>query len=154
MTTKIDASTTSGLITNADNSGILELQSGGVTRTTVDSNGTRVNSGSLGYGVGTGGTVTQLTSKTTAVTINKATGRITTSNSALAAGARTAFTVNNSLCGTGDTPVVAIVASTNYLVQTYFTANGNFGIAIENITGDLLSEAININFAIIKGATS
>lgn len=43
--------------------------------------------GGIGYQTGSGGTVTQATSKSTAVTLNKLSGRITLNAEALAAGA-------------------------------------------------------------------
>lgn len=55
-----------------------------------------------------GGAVTQLTNKATGVTINKATGQITTAAAALAAGAEVTFRVTNSAVKATDVPVVAI----------------------------------------------
>ena len=39
MASIINATTTGGLVTSADNSGILQLQSGGVTKATISSSG-------------------------------------------------------------------------------------------------------------------
>jgi hypothetical protein len=58
--------------------------------------------GGMGYASGTGGTVTQLTSKSTAVALNKLCGQITMHNAALAAGARVSFVVTNSTVGASD----------------------------------------------------
>ena len=55
---------------------------------------------SLGYGAGAGGTVTQATSKSTAVTLNKPTGKITMNNAALAANTTVQFNLNNNLIAT------------------------------------------------------
>jgi hypothetical protein len=111
----------------------------------------------LGYGTGSGGTVTQATDKTTAVTLNKPTGRITMNSSALAAGAVTQFAVNNSLVAATDVPVVTLVGGVadfkNYNMWTYCAA-GVFYIVIKNISAGSLSEGVIINFAIIKGATA
>ena len=54
-------------------------------------------SSTLGYGTDAGGTVTQATSKSTAVTLNKPCGQITMNNAALAANTSVAFLFNNSL---------------------------------------------------------
>ena len=113
---------------------------------------------SLGYGIGAGGAVTQSTSKSTAVTLNKPCGQITMNNAALAAGAEVSFTVNNTLVTTSDSvlisPLWATVNPNNYQCRLTYVGGGAFGIAVKNISAGSLSEALIINFAIIKGATS
>ncbi|MFW9602461.1 MAG: hypothetical protein ACMV1B_09090 [Prevotella sp.] len=111
--------------------------------------------GGLGYGTGAGGTVTQLTSKSTAVTLNKPTGKIITSNSALASGVYISFTVNNTLVT--DKDVVILTGHSfgyNYRIEINSIANGYFAIRIANVTAGSLSEALVINFTVIKGATA
>lgn len=111
--------------------------------------------GGLGYGFGAGGTVTQSTSKSTAVTLNKPCGQITMNNAALAAGASVSFQVNNTLVLSTDTVVVTAYNNANYRVEPmYVVGGGNFGIRVTNVTGGSLAEALQINFAIIKGASS
>ena len=58
----------------------------------------------MGYasGIGAGGSVTQSTSKSTAVTINKPCGQITLHNASLAAGATVQFNLSNSYIGAYD----------------------------------------------------
>lgn len=112
--------------------------------------------GGLGYGTGAGGTVTQLTSKSTAVTLNKPCGRITMHNAALAAGATASFILFNSLMGSSDTLTLSIpnlIANdiANYKV-TYNLYNGGALIFVTNVSGSTLSEAISINFNVHKGA--
>lgn len=114
--------------------------------------------GGLGYGTGAGGTVTQATSKGTAVTLNRPTGQITTNNSALAAGAEVVFQFNNSVIGAGDN-IIVTTGNSLALFSNYEIRAGGFGpggcfIALKNVTGGSLSEAVVINFAIIKGAAS
>jgi hypothetical protein len=115
-------------------------------------------SGGLGYGAGSGGTVTQATSKTTAVTLNKPTGQITMNNAALAAATSVTFTLNNSLLTAQDTLIVnhSTTGGTSgaYLVATLTVGAGTVVIRVTNITGGSLSEAAVINFAIIKGITT
>ena len=108
----------------------------------------------LGYGPGAGGTVTQATSKSTAVTLNKPCGRITTHNNTLAAGASVLFAVNNTVFEENDLLILSPVGSINYRVEPAFSSSGQFGIRLTNVTGGSLSDAVVINFAIIKGATS
>ncbi|MEQ1572787.1 MAG: hypothetical protein ABL993_00940 [Vicinamibacterales bacterium] len=116
------------------------------------------SAGTLGYGTGAGGTVTQITSKATSVTLNKACGTIVTHNAALAAGATVYFNVANSLLSGADTVVANHDLSGSGGAQAYRLEverfSTGFVIGITNITAGSLSEALTINFAVIKGATS
>ena len=111
----------------------------------------------IGYVTGAGGTVTQLTSKSTGVTINKICGAITTSNAALAAGAEVKITVTNSMVAATDVVALSIKSggtSGSYLLTVGAVAAGSFDIVISNASAGSLSEALVINFAIIKAVTS
>ena len=112
----------------------------------------------LGYGTGSGGTVTQATSKSTAVTLNKPTGQITMNAAALAAGASVVFAVGNTTVGSSDVVVVngfsGGVDPVNYRVEAPSVVASNFYIRVTNISAGSLSQALVINFAIIKGATA
>lgn len=107
----------------------------------------------LGYGAGSGGTVTQLTSKSTAVTLNKPSGEVITHNAALAAGASVVFIINNSLVGTYDTSIV-VSRNGNYDAKTIVTTNGTIYVKITNVSSISLSESVPINFTVLKGANS
>jgi hypothetical protein len=115
------------------------------------------NTFGLGYGTGAGGTVTQATSKATPVTLNKPTGRITMNGAALAAGASAGFSFLNSLFGAADnlvvTPDFTSGGGGNYRVQT-FAATGGPLILVTNISAASRSDALILNFVIIKGAAS
>lgn len=121
--------------------------------------GTVVRSTStLGYTTGAGGTVTQLTSKATPVTINKLSGRVTTHNAELARDTTVNFVVNNSLV-TEDDVVVACVHSGAtlgvYELDVDAVANGSFTLALRNHQASSdYSEAVAINFVVIKGAVT
>lgn len=109
-----------------------------------------------GYTTGAGGSVTQSTNKSTAVTINKPCGRITTHAENLATGAVVGFTVNNSLV-TADSVIVLTPKDGNgykYRFSVYSVNNGSFIVAVKNDTAGDLAEAIPLNFAIIKGVVS
>ena len=112
----------------------------------------------LGYGTGAGGTVTQATNKSTGVTLNKPTGQITMNNEALAAGGEVQFQVNNTLVSTSDTILVtqsgAAINTQAYQIRCAAVGSSAFWISVKNLTGGSLSDALPINFAIIKGATS
>lgn len=105
----------------------------------------------LGYGTGSGGTVTQATSKSTAVTLNKPTGQITLNGSALAAGAEAVFVLNNTIVTAVDAVVVQS-SNGNYLVRAYGSSAGTVNIGVKNNTGGSLSETPVLYFYVIKGA--
>lgn len=116
--------------------------------------------GQIGYNTGSSSTapssVTQITSKSTGVTINASVGQIVTINSALAAAAEVAFVVTNSAISAYDVPVVAIASGAatagTYLLSVAAVAAGSFTIVITNASTGSLSEALTINFATIHVA--
>ena len=110
----------------------------------------------LGYGTGAGGTVTQATSKATAVTLNKPCGVITTNTAELAAGASVVFTFNNSLLTVGSVVIVNTGQSfgDRYRVEAFAVQASLCGIRVTNIIGSAVSDALTVNFAIIQGATA
>jgi len=133
---------------------------GGAEAMRIDSSGNVLvtNVAGLGYGTGSGGTVTQATSKSTAVTLNKPTGVITMNNAALAANTTVAFSCTNSIAAAIDTVVLTPLTSTIDMSQYQWGAAmngaGTIQIYLRNITAGPLSHAVVFNFAIIKGATS
>lgn len=113
-----------------------------------------MSSGSIGYknGVGAGGIVTQLTSKTTAVTINKYSGTIVTHNELLAAGASAIFDVNNSnINGLSGVIVGVVRTNNNYSARVISISAGRFSVELTNRTASDLSDAVSISFNIIAG---
>ena len=116
--------------------------------------------GQIGYNTGSSSTapssVTQITSKSTGVTINASVGQIVTINSALAAATEVAFVVTNSAISAYDVPVVAIASGAatagTYLLSVAAVAAGSFTIVITNASTGSLSEALTINFATIHVA--
>jgi len=114
----------------------------------------------IGYSAAAQGTVTQLTDKSTGVTLNKSAGRITMNNAALAAGAAVSFTLTNSLISTNDTIVVCVSSNTTgsaagaYTTYVSYLAAGSALITLRNLTAATsYSEAVIINYAIIHGAS-
>lgn len=107
----------------------------------------------LGYGTGSGGTVTQGTSRTTGVTLNRPAGAITMFSAAGSATAAT-FTVTNSIVAITDTIKLSQRSGTNlYNFIVTAVAAGSFNITFFT-TGGTATDAPVINFAVIKGATS
>ena len=113
--------------------------------------------GGIGYTTGAGGAVTQATSKTTGVTLSKVSGQITMNNAALGAAAEAVFTVTNTVVAATDVPVVAIASggtSGAYVVSVAAVAAGSFDIVVSNVSAGSLSEAIVLNFAILKAVAA
>ena len=113
----------------------------------------------IGYATGAQGTVTQLTDKSTGVTLNKSAGRITMNNAALAGATAVSFTLTNSLISINDTIIVNISSNTTgsaagaYTTYVSYMAAGSALITLRNLTAvTSYSEAVIINFAIIHGA--
>lgn len=113
--------------------------------------------GTIGYGAGSGGVVTQATSKSTGVTLNKQSGTITMSGAALAAGASVSFTLTNTLITPLDILDVAVqwgaFTPENYRVRSA-CGSGVARITLENVSGGSLSEALPINFALKRVANT
>jgi hypothetical protein len=110
----------------------------------------------IGYSAAAQGTVTQLTDKTTAVTLNKSAGRITMNNAALAGNTAVSFTLNNSLLSANDTVIVCISGgATTGAYTSYVTSltTGSAILTLRNLTGTSYSEAVVLNYAIIHGAS-
>jgi hypothetical protein len=111
----------------------------------------------FGYGAGAGGVVTQATNKSTGVTLNKVSGQITMNNAALAAAAEVAFTLTNSAIAATDVVVVCIASggtSASYATAITAVAAGSCEITVGNWSAGSLSEALVLNFVVIKGANS
>lgn len=153
--------TTSGLviISTALGSGTkLPIDIDGRLRIGLDGSVLAYGGGGLGYGTGTGGTVTQPTSKSTSTTLNKPCGRITTHAESLAAGATAHFILLNSSIASTDTVVVNTSyygdVGTNYRVSAMTGMIGACVISLQNVSGAARAEAIEIHFAVIKGANT
>lgn len=110
----------------------------------------------LGYTPAAQGSVTQLTSKSTAVTLNTSAGVITMNNASLATATNATFTLNNSYISTNDTVILTIAGGQttpgSYNVFANSLSAGSVSITLRNISGGTLSEAIVINFALIHCA--
>jgi hypothetical protein len=135
----------------------MTFYTGGSERARIDSSGNLlvVNPAGLGYGTGAGGTVTQATSKATAVTLNKPTGQITMNNAALLPATSVFFDVNNSLVAATDNVLLTLsnFSALNYTIKC-FVAAGKFTVILKNETAGSLSDAVVFNFGILKGATT
>lgn len=125
-----------------------------LTHVEVDANFTNLNTDKAGYITGEGGTVTQATSKATAVTLNKKCGQITMNAAALAAATTVTFVLTNSTIAATDLLVLNHVSggtAGSYLLNAQAAA-GSVSINVRNVTAASLSEAIVIGFAVIKAS--
>jgi hypothetical protein len=128
---------------------------GAATGTSLTATGTIVSTGTagVGYGTGAGGSTTQLTSRTTSVTLNKTTGAITMFS---AAGSTTAatFTVTNSSVAATDVIILNQKSGTNlYDLLVTAVAAGSFNITFRSTSGTA-TDAPVINFAVIKAVAA
>lgn len=114
----------------------------------------------IGYATGAGGAVTQITSRTTGVTLSKLSGTIQTDTSSLAAEASANFTVTNTTVAIGDVPVVAIQSGSNggnTAVSVTTVAAGSFQIKVSNNNaagGTAETGAIVINYAVVRAVAA
>jgi hypothetical protein len=117
-----------------------------------------------GYATGAGGTVTQLTSRTTGVTLNQACGEITLFAGSLAGHEADEFTLTNSEIAATDVVVVNIKSGANAATRKYYTIGvtsvsaGSCTISIGNNDNGALpaagTDTLVLSFAVIKGVTS
>jgi len=124
-----------------------------VTSLTATGAITSTGTGGVGYATGAGGAVTQGTSRTTGVTLNKRCGAITMFT---AAGSATAasFTVTNSTVGANDVIILNQASGTNlYVLLVTAVAAGSFTVTFYT-TGGTASDAPVINFAVIDGVAA
>jgi hypothetical protein len=110
----------------------------------------------IGYSASAQSSVTQATSKSTAVTLNTSMGRITMNNASLATATNATFTLNNALISANDTVILTISGGQttpgSYNVFANSLTTNSVSITLRNISGGTLSEAVIINFCIIHGA--
>jgi hypothetical protein len=121
------------------------------------------STGAIGYATGGGGTVTQLTSRTTGVTLNAPSGQITLVSAQVAAHDADEFVLTNSAIAATDVVIVNISASTAvdkalYTVTVTDVSAGACTIAVGNNDTVAIpaagAEVLTLTFAVIKAATS
>ena len=115
-------------------------------------------SAGVGYATGAGGVVTQLTDKSTAVTLNAICGTITMDAATLAHQTPVAFTLTNSAIAATDVVTVSVKSGGTagaYLVSAGAVAAGSCSITLFNCqTAGNLSEAVVLSFAVIKAVAA
>ena len=128
-----------------------------VTAATVATTGAISAVGAIGYATGAGGAVTQGTSKATGVTLSKLCGAITMHNAELVAAAEVGFTLTNTLIAATDVVIVNIKSGAtvnSYQICVDAVAAGSCHITLTNVSAGNLSEALVLNFAVIKAVAA
>jgi hypothetical protein len=108
--------------------------------------------GELGYTEEASGTVTQLTDKSTGVTLNKSAGQITLNGASLANITNVSFTLTNSTISAKDVIILSVSSGATagaYNCWISSKTTGSCVITIRNLSGGALAEAFVINFAVI-----
>jgi hypothetical protein len=109
--------------------------------------------GGVGYSTGAGGTVTQITSRTTGVTLNKITGAITLV-SAAGSVAWQSFTVTNSAVAATDTIICNQVSGTDLnMIHVTAIAAGSFRISFATTAGVTVEQPV-FRFTVIKSVSA
>jgi hypothetical protein len=136
-----------------------------ITKVDIDS-GSVLATTELGYntGSGAGGSVTQLTSRTTGVTLNTPTGEITLFAAAISGHDADEFTLTNSTIGANDVIMLSVksgVASGTrryYQVHAVTVSAGSCVIAVGNLDNASIpaagTESPVIQFVVLKGAVT
>jgi hypothetical protein len=126
-----------------------------ISATNISNVGNLFVQGAIQYNlnINDGGNVTQLTNKSTPVTCNGRTGRITTSSAALGGSGSVTFTVNNTYVEQYDLIVLNVkdpVRANTYHAQVNGVGTNSFNIMIRNVDNNSHSDAIVLSFAVIQ----
>jgi uncharacterized protein YbjQ (UPF0145 family) len=123
---------------------------GAVTPSTIE--GTTVYADvEIGYAAAAQGTVTQLTSKSTGVTLNTSAGQITMNAASLGATTNVTFTLTNSTISAKDVLLLTVTNGTSASYNAFVSSMGagSATVTLRNISAGALAEAVVLNFAII-----
>lgn len=131
---------------------------GVATGTSLAATGLIKSSGTagIGYATGAGGAVTQATSRTTGVQLDKTSGAITLFAAAPAVGTWVSCTVTNSTVAATDTISLSVQSSNaanTYIANVTAVAAGSFRISFTTIVGTT-SDSPVLNFNVIKGVAA
>jgi hypothetical protein len=107
----------------------------------------------IGYTAAAQSTVTQLTDKSTGVTINASAGQITMNNATLNATTNVSFTMTNNKVSAKDVVIVnvagGVASNVTYNCWVSGHTTGSCAFVLRNISAGPLSEAVVLNFAVI-----
>jgi hypothetical protein len=106
----------------------------------------------IGYATGAQGAVTQATSKSTGVTLNKSAGQITMDAASLAATTNVTFTLTNSLLSAKDVLILNVSGAATAGAYNCWVSSmtaGSATVTLRNISASPLAEAVVLNFVIV-----
>lgn len=149
----------------------VDIDAGAIDGTTIGANAVATIKGSTvlatqasGYATGAGGTVTQLTSRTTGVTLNQACGEITLVAGTLAGHEADEFALTNSEIAASDVVIVNIKSGAAAGTRKYYTVGvtsvsaGSCTISVGNHDNGTIpaagTDTLVLSFAVVKGVTS
>ena len=130
----------------------------GIAYSDQDINGADIilSNSQFGYTAAAQGRVTQLTSKSTGVTLNKSAGQITMNNAALLGADAVSFTLTNNFISPNDIIILNVGGGATVAAYTVYVSSLGTGTAVltlRNMTAATsLSEAVVINFSLIHCA--
>jgi len=135
--------------TSLDGTELIEVVQGGVS--------CRATSAQIAGLYGSGSTITQSPNKSSTVVLSEQTGQITTAADALLADATVSFTLTNTTIGANDVPIITRKSGGTALASRVWVdsvAAGSCVICLKNESGGPLSEAVLLQFTIVRGAIS
>lgn len=158
----VTGETGSGALVFATSPTLVTPVIGAATGTSLAVTGALTSSGgNIGYTSGAGGTVTQITSQTTAVTLNTLSGMVQMySGTSIGHEGAAVFQVNNNRVAQSDVVIVSIRGGTNSgntQANVVEVGSGYFKIAVSNNAVNTNTEtgsSIQINFAVFKATTA
>jgi hypothetical protein len=106
----------------------------------------------IGYATGAQGSVTQITSKATGVTLNKSAGQITMDAASLAATTNVTFTLTNNLLSAKDVLILNVSGAATAGAYNCWVSSmtaGSATVTLRNISASPLAEAVVLNFVIV-----
>ena len=152
-----DATGTIGLVAGSSGQ-LLYNASGALAGTSVTFDATTGTRYILpfGYGAGAGGTVTQATNKSTAVTLSTRCGQVTMNGANLVTNTAVTFTLTNTQIAATDVLMMNHVSGGTLGTYSFVArcAAGSATISVRNVTAGDLAEAVVIGFAVIKASTT
>lgn len=155
LASAVTGETGSGALVFATSPTLVTPNIGAATGTSLTASGVIASTGTagVGYATGAGGSVEQLTSRTTSVTLNKITGAIKLFSAAGTTSATT-FTVTNSTVAETDVVILSQKSGADlYDLMVTKMQNGSFNITFRT-TGGTTTEQPEFNFAVIKAVAA
>ena len=146
-----------GNSTTASSGEIVLSDGGGTVRGKCSSSGSWEFTSSVlsqsKVGSSSGGAVTQATSRTTGVTLNKPSGEISLFSTTASANQITTFTLTNSFIGANDVVKICQKSGTGlYFCHVTNVAAGSCKISVHTVSAVTTAEAPKLSFVVISGA--